>query len=158
MQATLAAKQEKDFMNMNKIKLCLLLLVPVMTSYGQPDEPIPLASFTEISINITFPQYRPLANDGGFVEIDGGVRGIIVYRVDASTFIAYERNCTYQAGAACAQVEVDLSRLFLIDRCCGSNFSFSDGYPTKGPASYALRRYRTDLAGSTLTITDEVVN
>ncbi len=158
MLATSDEKPEKDFMNIGKIKLCLLLLFPAIGVYGQTDEPIPFVSFTEITINMTFPQYRPLSNDGGFVEIDGGVRGIIVYRVDATTFIAFERNCSYQAGSACAQVDVDISRLFLIDRCCGSNFSLSDGYPTKGPASRALRRYRIEIAGSTLTVTDEVLN
>ena len=151
-------KAEKDFMIMKKISPGLFFMMLTICSYGQADEPIPFTSFTEITINLTFPEYQPLKSDGGFIEIDGGVRGIIVYRIDASTFIAYERNCPYRATAACAQVDVDISRIFFIDRCCGSNFSLADGYPTKGPASMALRRYRTSLTGTTLIITDEIVN
>ena len=157
MPAIWAAKPEKDFMIMRKIKLSLLLLVLVTWAKGQADEPIPLATFTEIIVNLNFPQFRPLKADGGYVEIDGGVKGIIVYRENATTFIAYERNCSYEAGESCARVEADLSRLYLIDRCCGSTFSFSDGYPMKGPASRPLRKYRTLLSGTTLTVTDEIV-
>ena len=149
---------EKAFMTMKKIKLCLLFLVPAVCGYSQADEPIPFAAFNEITINLTFPQYRALKSDGGYAEIEGGVRGIIVYRADPATFVAYERNCPYQATEACARVDVDISKIFLIDRCCGSNFSFADGYPTNGPATRPLRRYRTTFAGSTLTITDEIVN
>ena len=144
-------------MIMRKIELSLLFLVLGVCAYGQTDEPIPFATFSEIIVNLNFPLYRALKTDGGYVEIEGGVRGIIVYREDATTFIAYERNCSYEAAEACARVEPDLSRIFLIDRCCGSNFNFSDGYPTKGPASRPLQKYRTQLSGTTLTITDEIV-
>ncbi len=158
MQATSEEKAEGDSMTMKKNKLCLLFLLVAVYAYGQADEPIPFANFPEITINLTFPQYGILKSDGGYVEIDGGVRGIIVYRLDATTFIAYERNCPYRATEACARVDVDISKIFLIDRCCGSTFGFADGYVTGGPARYSLRRYRTQVSGSTLTITDEIVN
>jgi nitrite reductase/ring-hydroxylating ferredoxin subunit len=145
-------------MIMKKIKICFLLLVPAVYGYSQADEPIPFANFMNITINLSFPQYRALNADGGFVEIEGGLRGIIVYRESVTTFLAYERNCPYAPLEACANVDVDISRIFLVDRCCGSNFSLSDGYPTKGPASRPLRRYRIQLSGTTLTISDEIVN
>ena len=143
---------------MKKISLCFLFVLSAVYGYSQADESIPFVTFSEITMNLTFPEYRTLKSDGGFVEIDGGVRGIIVYRVDATTYMAYERNCPYRASEACAQVEVDLSKIFLIDRCCGSTFNFADGYPMSGPASRPLRRYRTTLAGALLSISDEVVN
>ncbi len=144
-------------MNMRKIKLSLFFLIIGISGYGQEDEPIPFATFSEIIVNLSFPQYRALKADGGFVEVEGGVKGIIIYREDATTFLAYERNCSYKAGESCARVDPDLSRLFLIDRCCGSNFNFTDGYPMKGPATRPLRKYRTQLSGTTLTITDEII-
>lgn len=143
---------------MKKNRLCFLLLLLAASAYAQADEPIPFASFTEITINTTFPQFRALTTDGGFVEVDGGIRGIIVYRVDANSFLAFERDCPYKPNSSCARVEVDMSRIFMIDRCCGSTFNFSDGYPTKGPASWPLRRYRAQVSGTTITITDEIVN
>jgi nitrite reductase/ring-hydroxylating ferredoxin subunit len=142
---------------MRRISLLVIFLSIAFYSRAQNDEPIPLVSFSEIIINLSFPQFRALTADGGFVEVDGGVRGIIIYREDAEHFIAYERNCTYEANESCARVDTDISRLFLIDHCCGSRFGFSDGYPTKGPASRPLRKYRISQTGNTLTVTDEIV-
>lgn len=146
-------------MTMRRVRITILLLLAVRTfASGQADEPIPFASFSEISVNIKLPQYRNLLSDGGAVEIDGGVRGIIVYREDENTFIAYERNCTYEPSKSCAVVEIDMSRLFFVDKCCGSMFNLRDGNPSKGPARWALRQYKVRVSGSTLTITDDIVN
>jgi hypothetical protein len=144
-------------MTMKGIKLSLLFSLIGFCAFGQDDEPIPIVAFSQIFVNMNFPQYRALKNEGGFVEIEGGVRGIIVYCESLTNYIAYERDCPYGPRNPCAQVGIDISRLFLTDFCCGSTFNFSDGYPTKGPATRPMRKYKTSLSGSTLTITDEIV-
>jgi hypothetical protein len=87
----------------------------------------------------------------------GGVRGIIIYRVNANSFNAYERNCSYHPNEAGSTVDIDPSNLFFKDFSCGSTFKLEDGSPFGGPAWRPLRRYRTDVNGSVLTITSEVV-
>ena len=37
----------------------------------------------------------------------GGVKGVIVVRQNASTYLAFERNCPYQPYDACALVSLD---------------------------------------------------
>lgn len=128
---------------------------------GPMDDPIPLATFSEIVINLSFPDYNSLNRDGGFKELanqNAGVRGIILYRNSATSYFAYEKNCSYHPNEACATVDVHTSGLFMIDSCCGSTFNFSDGAPTGGPAWRPLRKYRTQLDGTLLTITDEVID
>jgi nitrite reductase/ring-hydroxylating ferredoxin subunit len=144
-------------MIMSRFCLVLILLLPVSVK-AQMDPPMPFTSFTPITVNLDFPQYRVLRNDGGMVEIEGGLRGLILYRENEETFIAYERNCPHNPEESCARVDIDMSRIFLIDRCCGSTFSASDGYPMKGPATRPLRRYKTQFSGTTVTITDEMVD
>ncbi len=123
------------------------------------DDPIPIIAFTDVVINLNLPEYITLQTDGGHKELStGGARGIIVYRVNSSTYLAYERNCSYRPNEACATVNVHNSGLFMIDPCCNSSFNFTDGLPTGGPAWRPLNQYRTQLNGLTLTITDEVVN
>ena len=123
------------------------------------DVPIPDAFFQDIRIDLSFPEYIRLRTDGGTFEIpDAGVRGIIVYRKSAGNFLAFEKNCSYHPGDACATVEVHPSNLFLVDYCCGSNFSLEEGLPTGGVAWRPLRRYRTFMTGFVLTITSESVN
>ncbi|MDQ2655954.1 MAG: hypothetical protein M3Y60_00930 [Bacteroidota bacterium] len=121
------------------------------------DDAIPWQPFDLIQINLNLPQYVSLRTDGGSMTIDGGVRGIIVYHQSGSNYIAYEANCSFQPNAACATVEVHVSTLFLFCACCSSNFDLATGYPTSGPAWRPLRRYSTSLNGSTLTITDVIV-
>ncbi|MCK6616983.1 MAG: hypothetical protein L6Q51_05005 [Cyclobacteriaceae bacterium] len=98
-----------------------------------------------------------LNTDGNSKYFNGGVRGIIVHRVNASTYRAFERNCSFQPNEACATVGVHVSTLFMEDSCCGSTFNFN-GDPTGGPAWRPLRQYQTILSGNELTITDEVVD
>ena len=121
------------------------------------DDAIPWQPFDIIQINLNLPQYVSLRTDGGSMTIDGGVRGIILYHKSGSEYIAYEANCSFQPNSACATVEVHASTLYMFCACCSSNFDFSTGYPTGGPAWRPLRQYSTSLNGSTLIITDEIV-
>ncbi len=117
------------------------------------------AAFPEVTINLNYPQYQRLKLDEGFVYVEGaGLRGIILYRAGENSFYAYERACPHHPEASCAVVQVDGSTLFMIDHCCNSTFSFSDGSPTKGPAQRPLIRYRVEVAGTTLKILDEIMN
>jgi len=123
------------------------------------DDPIPFVAFSPYLINLSAPEFQPLTINGGYKEINSiGVRGVIVYRQDASTFLAFERNCTYRPNEACATVNVHSSLLYMEDPCCASTFSFAGGMPTGGIATRALRQYATELVGLQLTITDEIIN
>ena len=119
---------------------------------------VPWVPFDPIEVNINLPGYSKIRVDGGAVEVPGGVRGIILYRENASSYYAYERNCTYLPNEACATVDIDPSGLYMLDTCCGSSFSYPFGNPIGGPAIYALQRYRTVVNGTIITITDEIVN
>jgi nitrite reductase/ring-hydroxylating ferredoxin subunit len=115
-------------------------------------------AFPEIIINLTYPQYQSLKMDGGYKYIEGGMRGIILYRVNENTYVAFERACPHHLYDENATVNVDMSSLYMVEQSCKSNFSFPDGNPTAGPARRAMWIYRTSLQGSTLTISDEIIN
>lgn len=151
-----------DFIRMRKLhKVIFFLLLGVGLSC-QPDytdAPIPVISFPDFVVNLLAPEYQSLAVNGGFKEINSiGVRGVIVYRLDASNFLAFERNCSFRPNDACATVNVHSSSLYMIDPCCNSTFNFSNGAPASGLATLPLRQYAADLVGTQLTITDEIVN
>ncbi len=137
----------------------LALLFLLACSADPVDDPIPIVAFPEIILNLSLPENLSLQQDKGYKLIsNAGVRGIIIYRSSSNIYIAYERNCSFQPNNACATIDVHSSGLFLNDTCCGSSFNFSDGNPTGGPAWRPLRRYRTQLSGTTLTISDEIIN
>ena len=142
---------------------CLLLIFVIRFSSCTPelsDDAIPYLPFSPITMNLNLPENNPLRTDGGYKVIsssEGGVQGIILYRVDASTYIAYERNCSFQPNGACVTVEVHNSGLYMLDPCCSSTFFFATGQPMGGPAWRPLRKYETLLTGTDLTITDTIV-
>jgi len=145
-------------MSIRKISNYLFIVFLVGCSPYRSDDPVPYIPFVDIVINLNLPEFISLRSDGGYKQIDGGVRGIIVYRVNSSTFMAYERNCSFRPNEACATVNVHTSGLFMEDPCCGSSFNFSDGNPSGGPAWRPLVAYRTQLDGVTLTVSSEVIN
>jgi hypothetical protein len=113
-------------------------------------EPIPFVP-VNLVIDLNNISSQALRFDRGFIYVEEGVRGIIIYRVSQNQFRAFERNCTFQPNAACAKVEVDGSGLFMTDPCCKSVFDF-EGNPVAGPAAFPLFRYRTSLSGSLLSV------
>lgn len=84
--------------------------------------------------------------------MSGGNKGIIVYRQDNDNFNAYERACTFDPQASCAQVEVTADNLTCVDSCCGSKFLIVDGSIMTGPANVGLLQYQTTWDGTTLHI------
>ncbi|SHJ41605.1 hypothetical protein SAMN02745146_3094 [Hymenobacter daecheongensis DSM 21074] len=129
-----------------------LVLAACGSTSTENDPQIPLAAFST-PINLTNQEYVALRTNNGAAYAKGGVRGLIVVRQNASTYLAFERNCPYRATDTCARVSIDPSRLFLKDACCGSQFDLQ-GQPQSGPAARPLRQYSTALSGSILTITN----
>ncbi len=161
MLGIMVESREKAFMIMNRF-ICFLIVSTSFTLVNceqtVDDIPIPFVDFQDIVINLSLPEYQALDIDKGSVLLNDGVRGIILYRESSTSYIAFERNCSFEPNSACATVKVHQSTFFMTDDCCGSNFSFQDGLPTSGPARSPLRIYETRLSGNTLTITDQSAN
>lgn len=127
------------------------LLLTGCNSGTQAQPQIPLASFNEV-LYLTDQQNSALRFDNGAVYHAGGVRGLVVVRQNASTYLAFERTCTYNPTDTCARIKIT-PFVQLYDPCCKSQFSFQ-GQVQGGPANLALRRYQTSLSGNVLTITN----
>ena len=112
---------------------------------------IPYVKF-DMTINVLDPTYVSLQGVGGSIKINGGSRGILVYRVSIDQFNAYERQCTYDTDNPCGKVDYDSSGILLVDNdCsgagCGSKFNMIDGSVVNGPAQYPLIQYTTQFDG-----------
>lgn len=103
-------------------------------------------------LTVSNPQFSQLLAVGGWVYINGGSRGIIVYRYSPEEFRAYDRHCTWQIEDNC-QVSVDNSDVTVVDTdCCHSKFLIIDGGPIEGKAVIGLQQYNTQFDGNTLYI------
>jgi len=113
--------------------------------------------FVEVNfaLNLDDPELIKLRTIGNWEYITGGSKGILVYRVSNTEFVAFDRNCTFDVTAICSQLDVDATGFKLNDYdCCGSEFSISTGSVLKGPANVPLRQYVTNFDGRILTITN----
>lgn len=141
------------------ISLCVSIL---SCDDGRVDDPFVFQSFPNISFNINLPAYSNLQIDGGHTAFSDfnsqfvGIRGIIVYRENATTFRAFEQACSFQPNEPTSIID-DLTPYM---RCsgCASNFNYEGNPIGNGPAWRPLAQYRTTFSGSTVTITDEVIN
>ena len=139
--------------------ILLLLSMSCNTDNGSAPR-IPYAP-VNLALDLTNQQYRALRFDNGVVALPvqgpagaGGVKGVVVVRQSATSYLAFERNCPYRPTDACSRVGFDTSPApFLRDSCCGSQFSLN-GQVTGGPAPRALLQYSASLNGNQLYISN----
>lgn len=109
----------------------------------------------DITINIFDSQFVNLQAVGGSAYVNGGSRGIVLYRVSIDQFNAYERHCPYDTENLCGKVTLDSNGLYLVDDdCgglgCGSRFNIINGTNVDGPAIYPLLQYNAAYDGGAL--------
>lgn len=124
----------------------------LFTSCKGQEHPVPNVP-VNISINLDLPSYQPLGAPGGWVYVNGGSRGIVVYR-HFDEFVALDRHSTYNSEDPNAIVAVDSVNFFeLVDTLCDCRYSIQTGVVLEGPAKFGLRRYNTTWDGAyTVTV------
>lgn len=128
---------------MLKLKHLLILLIPVLMACKKDKENTQVPRIpTDVTINLNLPEYNALINPGGWVYVNGGSRGIIVYRLSTDEFTAFDRHCTYRIPEGC-RIDVQDGTIAKDEECCESEFEFISGTPVSGPAEAALQRYNT---------------
>lgn len=127
--------------------------------YGSGDCFIPEIGVNE-TINTALPQYFHLQTMGGFVNLDGGNRGIFLVHNYDGLYYALERTCPYESDNDCSVIHLDSTSLQLkcgtyadtgFVTCCESRYLL-DGILIQGPSICNLKRYRVNSSGSTLFI------
>lgn len=133
----------------------LLLTLPFFShcSKNSPNTVIPSVP-VDVQLNINEPSSFNLGPIGGWLYLNGGSNGLIVYRADLNDFKCFDRHSPYNVNDYC-QVYVDSSGFVLLDSCSGSEFSIYDGNVLKGPATIPLKQYPTTFDGTFITITNQ---
>ena len=116
---------------------------------------IEVDNFPQVDVNLNLyinnPEFFNIETPGGWIYLNGGVAGILLYRKNLDEFIAYDRASTYDPIADCA-ITVDSDNIILKDPCSESQFLITDGSVMQGPANQALKRYNTNFYGNNLSI------
>jgi nitrite reductase/ring-hydroxylating ferredoxin subunit len=88
----------------------------------------------------------------GWEYFEGGMRGVVVFRINYGEFVCYERSCT--AKDCHGRLDVDeVSNSLLICQKCNSSFLFIDGSPTNNSqAKRSLYSYCCYFDGTNLWV------
>jgi len=142
-----------------KIGIIVLLFTSCLLSFCKKSKQVQ-DNIAYQTVNITIypndPIYFKLQTVGGWVYINGGVNGIIVYRKttinSSADFVAIERTSTALPDDPNARVKVQADNT-LKDTISGSKWQIFDGSVISGPATQNLRLYNAVFDGmNTLTI------
>ena len=95
-------------------------------------------------INLNLPAYNSLNFPSEHLLLDGGSKGIIVYRYTLDQFVVLDRHSTFDTALGC-QVTVDSAGVLISDDpdCSESKWLIIDGSVSQGPAHLPLHRYNT---------------
>ena len=163
-------------MKSTKIHLLILIgLIPFLLGCEptpqNPNRPLLPAPITIYPNTL---QYQELNFVSGWLYITADVestsRGIIIYRMSDTEFLAYDRMPPNEPDA-CTDSHGNTTRLvvdfpFVVDRCNNAYYNILNGqiivaepdkipnFPTDGTAVYPLIQYHTSFDGSKLVITN----
>ena len=105
------------------------------------------------TVYLTDPGFMVLQNPSTYVYVTGGIAGIILYRLDAMTFLAYDRACPYDWDLTTDLLMVN--GLTISCASCGSLFSILDGTVIRGPSRFGLLPYKATFNGhNRVTVTN----
>ena len=114
--------------------LCGLMLPACDENQQSPIPYVPV----NIYLGLNEPSNANLLPIGGWVYVNGGSKGIIVYHSSVDEYLAFDRNCTFEAYGNCVTLNVIPSTQEAKDDCCGSKFSLNGGTVLQGPATICM--------------------
>lgn len=132
---------------MLKFVISLILVISLLSCRSVRRNPIPNMPF-DVTINLSLPEYIDLQNVGSFALVNGGSKGIIVYRMSYDEFIAFDRHSPAENSFDCDQplTPREDNYLELADTCSSARFSLLDGSAIEG-SDVGLRQYMTYFDG-----------
>ena len=129
----------------------ILLLFALLTGCRNHNiNPIPNIPF-DLLIDISLPSYNSLNGVSGWCYVNGGSRGIIVYRKSLDEFVAFDRHSPEDPDGNCPSPLFPDNNNFLQlnDTCNNATFSLYDGMPISN-SNFGLRQYAAVFDGNSL--------
>ena len=135
--------------------LVLYLLLPGILAPSCESEHGPIIPYVKVDEYLLI--YADLADMGvGTTKlVEGGWKGIILYRESDLTFFAYDRTCTLYPDHDEAVVEnSDFTGVFECPVCGSSYLIINGAEPNSGPSRHPLVQYHTSVQGDVLHISN----
>ena len=135
---------------MKKAKFLVLFLI-IISSCGDSNNYIRNV-YVDVEIDLSLPEFSPLNTVGNSIFIEGGNKGIIIYRFSNYEYNIYDRNCSYEPNLECSYID-SINSTIAMCGCCSSAFLLDqNGVAANSPAVLPLKQYNYSLNNSLLHI------
>lgn len=127
-------------------KFFLLALMAIFLNSSCDSDKYSLIPDVPVSLTINLNIVNDLTVPGNSAFFPGaGFGGIVVYCELPGSWYAFDAACTHELSSSC---RVKNEGITGICPCCGSQFVFLGGTPTKGPAARPLKAYPVSVMNS----------
>ena len=135
---------------MKKAKFLVLFLI-IISSCGDRNDYIRNV-YVDVEIDLSLPEFSPLNTVGNSIFIEGGNKGIIIYRFSNYEYNIYDRNCSYEPNLECSYID-SINSTIAMCGCCSSAFLLDqNGVAANSPAVLPLKQYNYSLNNTLLHI------
>ena len=108
--------------------------------------------YVDVEIDLSLPEFSNLNTVGNSLFIEGGNKGIIIYRHSNYEYKIYDRNCSYEPNLECSYVD-SVNSIIAFCGCCSSAFLLDqNGSAANSPAVLPLKQYNYSLNNTLLHI------
>jgi len=142
-----------DIITMRKLFLLLITISFFSCEQNETNDILPNVT-VNITLNLNLPQYQNLLTPTGWVETNGGIKGILVQNTGIGNppYKAFDRACP---NNNCITPMIFDGSLKMKCPCDNSEYSIIDGSPQTAGNSNFAREYRVNvLNSSTINITN----
>ena len=135
---------------MKKAKFLVLFLI-IISSCGDSNDYIRNV-YIDVEIDLSLAEFSPLNTVGNSIFIEGGNKGIIIYRFSNYEYNIYDRNCSYEPNLECSYID-SINSTIAMCGCCSSAFLLDqNGVAANSPAVLPLKQYNYSLNNTLLHI------
>ena len=108
--------------------------------------------YVDVEIDLSLPEFSNLNTVGNSLFIEGGNKGIIIYRQSNYEYKIYDRNCSYEPNLECSYID-SVNSIIAFCGCCSSAFLLDqNGSAANSPAVLPLKQYNYSLNNTLLHI------
>lgn len=141
-------------------KIASLLIICLFLGCSKDDEklhrnPYLTNPMVNLVLNLNLPEYNPLRFPGNHIIAPQGIKGIVIYCVSETQYVAFDLTDPNHAPNACSQMELD--GIFAVCPCPDDDNSYNiiDGqHRTEPDTKYPMQRYFATRTGDRVTVTN----
>lgn len=144
-----------------KIKIFLpLIIVFALFSCSKSDNkqnrnPYLTNTAVNLNLNLNLPEYNPLRYPGSYIVTPGGIKGIVVYCVSETFYLAFDLSDPNHIPNSCSRMELD--GIIAICPCTDDEneyFITSGQHTTEPDTKYPMQQYRAERSGNNVYISN----